>query len=408
MSAAGLRRNRDFGILCVGQGLSMLGTGASSIALPVLVLRMTHSPLRVGLVEAAWTGALAVACLPGGVVADWFDRRKVLLACELGRAAASAALTGAILVGYCPLPVLLAAGVVLGLLTAPFNAAGPATLRQIVPESQLPAALAVIKVRGQAALLLGPVLGGWLFMLSSSAPFWLDAASYATSAASVLALRTQLRAPGGRHESGWWSPFVAGLRYLWQDRFMRNMTLIASGQNFIFEGVYLAIVMVSAQRGASGLSVGLITATSSAGALAGAFLIPYVNRRFSLDEVLLAGGVVCAALVTAMGISDNPAVLAALLAAGSLATALSSTVMMIARMNRTPDHLQSRTNSAIGLLFMASPPLGSALAGLLKDTLPDSHIFLLFGGLSALLATTMHRTRALSSDTEEQGPDLNL
>ncbi|WKU48353.1 MFS transporter [Streptomyces sp. VNUA116] len=394
-----LRRNRDFQLLCAGQGLSMLGSGASAVALPLLVLQLTHSPLRVGLVEAVWTGALALGCLPAGPVADRFDRRTVLLVCETGRAVASAALAAAVLTGFAPLPVLLAAGVVLGFLAAPFNAAVLPAVREVVPESRLATALAVNQVRGQLAFLLGPVVGGVLFEASPSWPFWLDSASYAVSAACVRALRTRMRAhlPDGAGREGWWRSFATGIAFLWSERVLRRLTLIASAQNFVFDGVYLAIVVTAAREGAPGGSVGMLTAMSAVGAMAGVVLAPRAGRLLAPSGLLLVTGVLCALLVGAMALTGSALVLAVLLAGCALAVAAGGSVLTVARLLRTPAGLQGRANSAIGLLFMATPPLGSSLTGLFLDELPGRILFLCFGAVLALLAAASPREAAFAS-----------
>ncbi|MCF3101959.1 MFS transporter [Streptomyces roseoverticillatus] len=394
-----LRRNRDFQLLCAGQGLSLLGSGASAVALPLLVLQITDSPLRVGLVEAVWTGALALACLPAGPVADRFDRRTVLLVCEAGRAVASAALAAAVLTGFATLPVLLAAGVVLGFLAAPFNAAVLPAVREVVPESRLATALAVNQVRGQLAFLLGPVIGGVLFEASPSWPFWLDSASYAVSAACVRALRTRTRAhlPDGAGREGWWRSFTTGIAFLWGERVLRRLTLIASAQNFVFDGVYLAIVVTAAREGASGGSVGMLTAMSAVGAMTGVVLAPRAGRLLSPSAVLLVTGVLCALLVGAMALTASALVLAVLLAGCALAVAVAGSVLTVARLLRTPARLQGRANSAIGLLFMATPPLGSSLTGLFLDELPGWILFLCFGSVLALLAAASPREAAFAS-----------
>ncbi|MGA4837877.1 MFS transporter [Streptomyces sp. G45] len=385
LSPDSLRRNRDFQLLCAGQGLSLLGSGASAIALPLLVLRATGSPLHVGLVEAVWTGSLALACVPAGPVADRFDRRTVLLVCEAGRAVASAALAAAVLAGHTSLPVLLFAGAVLGFLTAPFNAAVLPLVREVVPESRLATALAVNQVRGQAAYLLGPVVGGALFSAGASWPFWLDSGSYGVSVCCLLALRVRPGDPGGARE-GWWRSFTAGLRFLWRQRLLRRLTLVASAQNFVFDGVYLAIVVSAAGRGVSSLSVGMVTATSAAGAMTGVLLAPLAGRHLRPSTILLATGAVCAALVGAMALTGGATALAVLLAGCALAVAVSGSVMTLARLRHTPKELQGRMNSTIGLLFMATPPLGAALAGVLLDRLPSATVFLLFAAALAVLA----------------------
>ncbi|WP_138957736.1 MFS transporter [Streptomyces sp. YIM 121038] len=384
-AADSLRRNRDFQLLCAGQGLSMLGSGACAVALPLLVLQVTGSPLRVGLVEAVWTGSLALACLPSGPVADRFDRRTVLLVCDAGRAVASAALAAAVLAGLASLPLLLVAGAVLGFLTAPFNAAVLPLVREVVPEGRLATALAVNQVRGQAAYLLGPVIGGALFGAGASLPFWLDSASYTVSSCCLLALGVRTGAPAGPRED-WWPSFTTGLRFLWRDRLLRRLTLVASAQNFAFDGVYLAVVVTTARAGASGLSVGMVTAASAAGAMAGVVLAPSAGRHLGPSTIVLSTGVLCAALVGAMALAPEATALAALLAGCALAVAVSGSVLTLARLLHTPERLQGRVNSAMGLLFMATPPLGASLSGALLDELPAPAVFLVFAVLLAALA----------------------
>ncbi|MGW2365291.1 MFS transporter [Streptomyces sp. NPDC001667] len=398
-----LRHNRRFQLLCAGQGLSMLGTGASGIALPLLVLRLTHSPLWTGAVEAAWTGALALACLPAGPLVDRLDRRTVLLTCETGRALTSAALAAVVLTGRATPALLLAAGVLLGFLTAPFNAAGLASVRQVVPEHKLSTALAVNQVRGQLAYLLGPLIGGLLFQASPSAPFWLDAASFVVSAACVLALGPALYTPAGQHD-GWWRSFTTGLRFLWRERLLRQLTLLASAQNFVLDGVYLAVVVSCARQGAPGLSVGALTATSAVGATAGVLLAPRVGERVPPARVLLVTEVVCALLVGAMALAGGAASRALLLAGCALAVSVSGSVLTVARLLRTPERLQGRANSVIGLLFMATPPLGSALAGALLDSWPDAAVFLFFGALLGLLALALPRGGAFAAGAGDAKP----
>ncbi|MGW1075912.1 MFS transporter [Streptomyces sp. NPDC002537] len=393
--ADSLRRNRDFKLLSAGQGFSMLGSAASSLALPLLVLSSTQSPLQTGLVEAVWTAGLALACLPGGAVADRFDRRSVLLVGELGRVAASAVLAVAVLTGRTGLALLLAVGGVTGLLTGPCVAASLASLPQIVPEHKLRTALAVNRARGQAAYLLGPVLGGWLFTKSPSYPFWLDTMSFAASAVSVYAVRTSLKVPQADHEPGRRGNLGAGLRFIWRDKLLRRLALIAAVQNFALAGTYLAVVVAASSRqGASGLSVGSVTGASAVGALAGALLAPRLEKLLSPGLLFFVAGVACAVLVSAMALSGTAALLAVMWGGCSLALSLSGSLMTVARMVRTPTHLQGRMHSAFGLLLMAAPPLGSTLAGLLLEELSGPAVFFTFGLLLLPVALLTPRVRA--------------
>src|SRR5690242_16917650 len=94
-----LRRNRDYMLVWAGQAVSELGSQVSTVAYPLLVLALTHSPAKAGVVGLAATLPLPLLALPAGVLADRFDRKRLMLACDALRAAALAALTVAVFNG---------------------------------------------------------------------------------------------------------------------------------------------------------------------------------------------------------------------------------------------------------------------------------------------------------------------
>jgi hypothetical protein len=81
-----LWRNRDFLLLWSGQLISSIGTQVSQLAFPLLVLAITFSPAQAGIVGALRGLPFAVLCLPAGALVDRWDRRKVMLFCDTGRA----------------------------------------------------------------------------------------------------------------------------------------------------------------------------------------------------------------------------------------------------------------------------------------------------------------------------------
>lgn len=386
-----LLRNRDFQFLAVGQGLSVLGSSAAAVTLPLLVLAVTRSPLRVGLVEAVWTGSVAIAYLAAGPIADRFRRRAIMLWCEYGRTVASAAFAATIMAGKTPMPVLLGAGVVLGLLTAPFATVGLACVRAIVPDGKLTDALAVSNVRNQVAGLLGPLAGGFLFTLGPSLPYWLNTGSFAVSVASVHALRTHLSGAGGG-ESGWWTAFAEGIRFLWRDRVLRSVTVIASAQNLVVDGISLTVVVRCTRLGMSSVSIGVLYDCWATGALIGALAAPRLLDRTSLRSLLTASGAVCTVAVPLMAASNGIVVLAPLLAGCASAVSLSSSVITLIRVTHMPDHLQGRAQGAAGLLLMGAPPVGAALAGLLIEHFSATISFLSFAAVLVVLTVPAART----------------
>src|SRR6476620_7872361 len=94
-----LRRNRDFVLLQAGQLLSAAGTQSTTIAYPLLVLALTGSPARAGIVTFARIVPSTIFALPAGVAADRVDRRRMMIAADAVRAVAIATLVAAILAG---------------------------------------------------------------------------------------------------------------------------------------------------------------------------------------------------------------------------------------------------------------------------------------------------------------------
>ena len=209
-----LRTNRDFQFLWVGQALSTTGSLASFIALPIFVLTLTGSSAEAGLVGFFNVGTAMAASLPGGALADRCNRRTIMLVSDLARAGGMALLAAAAMAHRASLPLVLAVAAADGGLSSLFAPAEVAALRRIVDDKQLPSALARNQARTAAAALVGPPLGGFLFGLSHSLPFAVNALSYGASFFCVLLVRTPLhlnRTPG---EGTVARDLFAGLRFL--------------------------------------------------------------------------------------------------------------------------------------------------------------------------------------------------
>ncbi len=112
----GLFENRNFTLLWVGDVLSEVGSQASSVAMPLLVLALTGSAAQAGIVGFARALAYPLSPLPAGVLADRFDRRRLLIGCAAGRAMAMGSVVVALAVGRPPLLQLVAVAFINGVL----------------------------------------------------------------------------------------------------------------------------------------------------------------------------------------------------------------------------------------------------------------------------------------------------
>src|SRR5262245_56917941 len=188
-----LRRNARFQLLWIGSAASALGSQLSALAFPLLVLAITGSPAKAGLVSAAHLASLVVVVALAGPLVDRWDRRRILIGCELARGLGMASVAGAVSAGVVVLPHLLVVGLAQGAANALFNPARMTAVRAVGPRSELGSAIAQEEVRTHAAALAGPPLAGALFGLGRAVPFVLDSVSYLVSLVCIVAARVPRR-----------------------------------------------------------------------------------------------------------------------------------------------------------------------------------------------------------------------
>ncbi len=226
MTSAPLRRNRDFILLQTAALLSSAGSQMSAVAYPLLVLALTGSPGKAGLVAFVRLLAMAVLALPAGLAADRWGRRRLMLAAHAVRAVAIGTLAGLILLDEIVFWVIPVVAFVEGSGAAVFANAQAGALRAVVPKPQLPAAVSVVTGREAAISLGAPPLGGALFVVSRALPFVAHAASYAFSAFALLAIRTPFQEERGRDRSPIASQLAEGFRFLWNHSFLRTCAFL--------------------------------------------------------------------------------------------------------------------------------------------------------------------------------------
>src|SRR5258706_9028078 len=174
-----LWRNRDYVLLWSGQMVSSIGTQVSMLAFPLLILAITHSPAQAGIIAALRGLPYALFILPAGALIDRWDRKRVMILCDTGRALALGSIPLALALGHLTIVQLYIVSLVEGTLFTFFNLAETACLPRVVSKEQLSTAVAQNMVIDSTSGLLGPSLGGALYSIGRAIPFLTDAISYA-------------------------------------------------------------------------------------------------------------------------------------------------------------------------------------------------------------------------------------
>ena len=287
-----LSRNHDFLIFWAGQGLSGLGDAFATIAVPLLVLRATGSLHRMGQLSAMVAVAHAVAGLFSGTLVDRVDRRRLMVACDLGRALAYGLVP---LVWWLRGPsfALLAAVSVGGaLLGNTFQVAAITAIARLVPRSQLLQANGLSHGAYAVAFFVGPMLAGALCeRLGPTAAIGVDAASFVASALSVLAVRRPFRADDTGPRGSAIADFLAGLRFLWAHPVLRATLVLLALCSLVSAGRdNLVIYHLEHDLGRRDRHVGAVYAVASLGALVGALAAPRLRTRWGFATCWLGAG----------------------------------------------------------------------------------------------------------------------
>jgi MFS family permease len=402
-----LRRNRDFLLLWSGQVVSTIGTRITSLAYPLLVLALTGSPAKAGIVGFAQTLPFLLVFLPAGALVDRLNRKMVMLVSDGGRALALASIAVALAIHRLTLVQIALVAFVEGCLFVFFQVAETAALPNVVPKPQLATAVAQNQARDQGADLAGQPLGGLLFGISQLLPFAFDAASYLVSFTTMLFVRAPLQASRERARTRLRTEISEGIAWMWRQRFVRSIALLIGATNFVLNAVPLLVIVRARQLGASPALVGGLFAFFGAGALLGALVGPWVQRHIRARTVVIGSLWLWAVEVAVLVAMPNAVTLGLLLGVGAVFGVAFNVVVATYRYALVPDHLQGRTTSVVRMIAWGTIPLAQLLSGILAEHLGTGPSFLVFAGAmlltaaAATIAPSVRRAPPIESLTAE-------
>ncbi|HEU5349276.1 MAG TPA: MFS transporter [Ktedonobacterales bacterium] len=385
-----LWRNRSYMLLWSGQTVSSLGTQISTIAFPLLVLLVTRSPAQAGLMGAVRALPYIFFSLPAGALVDRWDRKRVMIVCDIGRAVAMGSIPVAVALGHLSLAQLYIVSAVEGTLFVFFNIAEVACLPRVVAKEQLPAASAQNAVTDGTSALIGPAMGGALFGIASMFPFLADAISYAISVVTLFLIPARFQ--GERNMVARRSlrdEIAEGLVWLWRQPLIRTIAVLTGVTNI--PGLALIVIVVAQdQMHATAAVVGLIFAIAGVGAIVGAVVAPWVQQRMSFATVIIGTMWLWTLLFPFYALAPNPLWLGIAVALSYLIIPSYNVVQMSYRLALIPDELQGRVNSVFRLIAFAGQPVGLAITGFLLEMfnpLVTVLVFVALQGISTVLVT---------------------
>jgi predicted MFS family arabinose efflux permease len=389
-----LRKNRDFMLLWSGQAVSELGSRAAWLAYPLLVLELTHSPAKAGVVTFVNRFPFFLFSLPAGALVDRWNRKRIMLVCDAGRLVGAASIALALLLGRASFVQVVVVAAIEGTLTVFVGPAEFAALRRIVAREQIAAAIAQNEARIYAGTLAGPPLGGLLYGLSRALPFVADAVSYAVSFLTLLRIRTTFQEPAGQARSRLHLDVAEGIRWLWRQSFLRTTFLLAGAGNFVSNALGLIVVVLATDNGASSTTIGLIFLLCGVGGLLGAAAAAPLTRRLSPTQVRVSYHLIYALLIPFLAVG-SPLLIGVLFAVMLFGAPTLNAAFGSYQGALVPDHLQGRIESIAGLIAAGVAPLGPLLAGFLLGAVGGTETIFIFWAVSIAVVLVAGLSKAL-------------
>ena len=353
-------RRRDFRLLYAAQAVSFLGTMVTYVALPWQMYALTRSSFSVGVLGVVELVPLLLTAFIGGALADWMDRRRLVIVTEIGLMAGCLALMGNAARTAPSVAVLYITAALMSALNGLQRPSLDAMPPRLVPPEEIPAVAALSAVRGSLGMIIGPAVGGVLVGTAGAvAAFGVDAASFLASLACFAAMRAV--PPRDDAEAPTWRSIVEGFRYA-RSRQELIGTYVIDFVAMVF-GMPLALFPALAAGRLGGGALGPLYAAPAVGALIASVTSRWTPRIHHHGLAVMLAATVWGIAIVGFGVSPSLWPALACLAVAGGADAISGMFRMTMWNQTIPDGLRGRLAGIEMVSCMSGPLLGHAEAG---------------------------------------------
>ncbi|MBK6799006.1 MAG: MFS transporter [Acidobacteria bacterium] len=385
---------RDFRLLWFGAFTSSSGTWLQETALAWLLLQLTNDPFYLGLNGFLSTAPILLFTLVGGVLADRFDRRRILLASQWAQL--FFALSLALLAFFnTPVPLLVSSALLLAFLTGCVQAFGGPAYQSLIPmlvdKKDLPNAIALNSIQFQLARVVGSTVSTFPFaifadqMLAASVSFGINSLSFVAVIFALMSLSVSHipKAAVGNMRS----QLREGLDFVWHQEGLRSLTFLAFACTFlgmqvtVFLAVFAKDIFHTGARGNA-----ILMAISGVGAVVGALIVASFGHIKHKGRYALVMQIFFGISMMAFTLAPNvwvayPVIFIASIFMMCVFSLITSLVQLL-----VTDDMRGRVMSIFMLAFRGGMPLGSLITGFLAKKIYLPYVLLVEGLLLAIIA----------------------
>jgi len=402
---------RSFTKLWLSQGVSNLADGLLLAAAPLLAVTITRDPLLVSGMTVAQFLPWLIFALPGGALADHFDRRLIMVWGNALRAVGFALLALMLMAHMRSILALYLAVFLSGAADTLVNNAALTVPPRLVGRKDLERANGrLVATQSTISNFIGPPMGAALFAISAVMVVFSTAGLFALAALALITL-PQMLPTASDTSSGTHSPgdvvrsIREGWSYFWNHRLLRRVAFISGSINLFSAATEgLLVLLATGSLGVSKSWYGIFIAVPAVGAVLGSLIAAKVVPAIGGGPVTWLAALVPAVSYVVLGLSGNVIFCEIVMFLAATATAMNQIVVSTVRQASVPDELLGRVTAGYRLIVLGAVPIGALLGGVLGRVMGPADAFVVCGvglALAALVFASKVTTRALRE--AEQG-----
>jgi len=380
------RLNLDFWKFWTGETISSLGTSFTQFALPLLVFKLTGSPLNLGISTAAEMLPYLFFGLVIGAWVDRLDRKLLMIVVDVLLAASVASIPVVYLLGHLSVWWIYGVGFLSSTLNIFFQSGQFAAIPSLVGQDDLVTANGRIQASFSTAQIIGPLLAGaLLFLLPLPTLMFFDAGSFLVSALTLSLIRKSFNTSEERAKTSIRQDVIEGLRYVLRHPVLRNISAMMALVNFISTTVFTQLVLFAiVVYHADSRQISLFYSAGSLGVVVLSLLAGPLRKRWSFSRVALSALMLEGLLTIALAFTPWYWLAVPIWAVSSGLGILFNINTMSLRQAIVPNHLLGRIISIAGVLAWSAIPLGAFLGGLFISWVGKSHVALVYAGIGLI------------------------
>ncbi|WP_064093510.1 MFS transporter [Rossellomorea aquimaris] len=380
-----LRRNYSAFRFMGGNLISFFGDQIYLIAIPLMVLALTGSPVSMGIVAALERVPILLQPITG-ILADRFNRKKLLLICDLGRGVIVGIIGLLFIFELLNMWALYVCALIVGFLSQVYNTSQFATVPNLVRKEDLQAVNSLNSGTFNSAVFIAPGIGGLIISFYNPGyALLVNSFSFFVSFLAIRSIHMKGQTQGKGSHKSFWKDMKEGFSFVIKTKpiLYTNLAMISS----VFGTTLFLTLMVFHLKDTIGLDasqIGWLLSFGGGAAIVGALVTSHLKKKFSYRRILFSASLIGGSSIVLFGLFDSYLLLIFCNGLGTLCASMKSPCIITIRQTLTPDALMGRVQATSRFMTWMLMPLAALLAGILAGVIGSNNTIIIGGVVSTV------------------------